>query len=181
MSFPPKSAATSETVMSEIMTPNDANFLGKVFGGRLLALIDLCAYVTAARYSGEVCVTASIDKVDFIEPIEVGEVVSLVGIVSFVGRTSMEVTIDVFAENVLKGVRRHTNTARVMMVAIRDNRPVEVPRLVCQTREEKIRFLLGRFRRENRVQYTEERRKMAERFESATDEEIDLLLLRDGV
>lgn len=162
--------------MSEIMTPNDANFLGKVFGGRILALLDLCAYVTAARFSGEVCVTASIDKVDFHEPIDVGEVVSLSGIVTYVGRTSVEVTIEVHAENVLKGERRHTNTARVTMVAIRDNRPVPVPRLICETREEKIQFLLGRLRRENRVRFTQERDRMTELVTNATDEELDRLL-----
>jgi acyl-CoA hydrolase len=162
--------------MSEVMTPNDANFLGKVFGGRVLALMDLCAYVTAARFSGEICVTASFDKVDFHEPIEVGEVLSLTGMVTYVGRTSIEVTIEVHAENVMKGISRHTNTARVMMVAIKDNRPVEVPRLVCETREEKIRFLLGRFRRDHRSQYNHDRAKVAERFETASDSELDLLL-----
>ena len=171
-----KTASSTRAVMSEVMTPDDANFLGKVFGGRLLAIMDLCAFVTAARFCGEICVTASIDKVDFHEPIEVGEVVSLTGMVTHVGRTSMEITIEVHAENVLKGVVRHTNTARLVMVAIKDDRPVEVPRFVCETREEKISFLMGRFRRENRAQSKEAQAAMAGRFEAANDAELDALL-----
>lgn len=158
------------------MTPNDANFLGKVFGGRLLAIIDLCAFVTSARFCGEICVTASIDKVDFHEPIEVGEVVSLTGIVTYVGRTSMEITIEVHAENVLKGVTRHTNTARLVMVAIKDDRPVEVPRLICETREEKIGFLMGRERRRHRTLADEGQRQLEERYAGATDEQLDAFL-----
>ena len=179
--------STSKTVsstlvqMSEIMTPNDANFLGKVFGGSLLSLVDLCAYTTAARFAGEVCVTASIDRVDFHEPIEVGEVVTLEGIVSFVGRTSVEVTIEIYAENIFKRIKRHTNTARVMMVAIKDNRPVEVPRLICETREDKIRFLEGKLRRELRTRHQEERAKIYLRFAQADDAELDRLLSQESL
>jgi acyl-CoA hydrolase len=162
--------------MSEIMTPNDANFLGKVFGGALLAQIDLCAYTTAARFAGEVCVTASFDRVDFHKPIEVGEVVTLEGVVSYVGRTSVEVTIEVFAENIFQRVRRHTNTARVTMVAIRENKAVEVPRLICETREDKIRFLEGKLRRELRTRRHEESEKFYARFAAATEAELDVLL-----
>lgn len=169
-------AASTRTVMSQIMTPDDANFLGKVFGGKLLSLIDLCAYTTAARFSGEVCVTASFDRVDFLEPIEVGDVVTMAGEVSFVGRTSVEVTIEVYAENILKRTKRHTNTARVTMVAIRDGKPVAVPKLMCEDRDEKIRFLAGRYRRELRPKYTEERERYAESLAKLSDAELDELL-----
>jgi len=162
--------------MSEIMTPNDANFLGKVFGGRILSLVDLCAYTTAARFSGEVCVTASFDKVDFHEPIDVGEVVSMIGMVTYVGRTSVEVTIEVFAENVFKQVKRHTNTARVTMVAIRDGRPVPVPRLIFESREDKVRFLLGVARRKHGSESVQVRRALEGRLADCTDEDLDLLL-----
>src|SRR2546421_12403760 len=97
-----KTAASTRTDMTEIMTPNDANFIGKVFGGVMLSKMDLCAYVTASRFSGEICVTASIDRVDFHEPIEVGEVVKMTGFVTYVGRTSVEVTIEVYAENIFQ-------------------------------------------------------------------------------
>lgn len=171
-----KTVASTHTVMSEIMTPNDANFLGKVFGGRLLSLIDLCAYTTAARFSGEACVTASFDRVDFHEPIEVGEVVTMDGHVSYAGRTSVEVTIEVYAENILKNTRRHTNTARVTMVAIRDNRPTPVPSLICETRDDKIRFLEGKLRRELRFRHREERQRMFDEYTRASDAELDALL-----
>ena len=167
--------------MSEIMTPNDANFLGKVFGGSLLSLIDLCAYTTAAKFAGEVCVTASVDRVDFHEPIEVGEVVSLEGVVSYVGRTSVEVTIEIFAENIFHRTRRHTNTARVTMVAIRDDHPVQVPRLICETREEKIAFLEGKLRRELRFKHMEEREKIDRQISNSTDEELDRLMAQDAI
>lgn len=165
--------------MSELMTPNDANFLGKVFGGRLLSLIDLCAYTTAARFAGEVCVTASFDRVDFHEPIEVAEVVTLEGHVSYAGRTSVEVTIEVFAENILKNIRRHTNTARVTMVAIRDNRPTPVPQLVCETREDKVRFLEGKLRKELRLKNQQARMRITDEYAAASDAELDVLLARD--
>ncbi len=171
--------SATRTIMSEIMTPNDANFLGKVFGGRLLSLIDLCAYTTAARFSGEVCVTASFDRVDFHEAIEVGELITLEGIVSYVGRTSIEVTIEVHAEHIFRRTKRHTNTARVTMVAIKDNKPTAVPRLICETKAEKLSFLEGKVRRELRTKQREEREKVFARFRLASEAELDQLLSLD--
>ena len=171
-----KTVASTRVEMSEVMTPNDANFLGNVFGGSVLSKMDLCAYVIASRFAGEICVTASIDRVDFHEPIEVGEVVTMAGVVTYVGRTSVEVTIEVYAENIFKGTRRHTNTARITTVAVKDGKPVEVPRLICEMREEKIRFLEGRLRREIRTQHKEEVERMAQRFHAATPEELDSLM-----
>jgi acyl-CoA hydrolase len=162
--------------MSEVMTPNDANFLGKVFGGRILALVDLCAYVTAARFSGHVCVTASFDRVDFHEPIEVGEVVTLNGYVSYVGRTSIEITIEIYAENVLENLSRHTNTARVTMVAIKDGRTIEVPRLLFENREEMVRFLLGRERRKGSGQEKKERALWREELEKLGDLQLKAMI-----
>ncbi|HVL38301.1 MAG TPA: acyl-CoA thioesterase [Fimbriimonadaceae bacterium] len=176
-----KTVSSTLTTMSEIMQPGDANFLGKVFGGRLLSLIDLCAYTTASRFAESVTVTASFDRVDFHEPIEVGEVLTLQGLVSYVGRTSVEVTIEVFAEDIFKGVRRHTNTARVTMVALKDNRPTEVPRLICETREDKIRYLEGKLRRELRTKQREERDRLSAEFGVASEEELDRLLALERI
>ncbi len=162
--------------MSEVMTPGHANFLGKVFGGSILGLLDLCAYTTASRFAGNVCVTASFDKVDFHEPIEVGEFVTFVGNVTFAGRTSVEVTIEVFSEDIVRRIRRHTNTARVTMVAIHANRPTPVPKLVCETREEKLQFLEGRLRRELRRRRAEEFEQLAAVFRVAEDAELDRLM-----
>jgi acyl-CoA hydrolase len=172
-----KTVASTRVDMTEIMTPNDANFLGKVFGGAILAKVDLCAYVTASRFSGEVCVTASFDRVDFHEPVEVGEVVTMTGLVTYVGRTSVEVTIEVHAENIFKQTRRHTNTARVTTVAIRDGKPVQVPRLICETRNEKVRFLEGKLRRDIRIQQKEELETIMKKFHEAPDQELDRLMI----
>lgn len=165
--------------MSEIMQPSDVNFLGKVFGGALLSLIDLCAYTCAARFSGEACVTASFDRVDFLEPIDVGEVVQLVATITYVGRTSMEVTVEVFAENIFQQTRRHTNTARVTMVAIKDDRPYEVPRLICETREDKVQFLQGRLRRELRSRQREDHDRLVKEFAEASEDDLEALLKRE--
>jgi acyl-CoA hydrolase len=162
--------------MSEVMTPTGSNFLGKVFGGTILSLLDLVAYATSSRYAGAISVTASFDRVDFHEPIEVGEIVSCEGLVSYVGRTSMEITIEAYAENVFTGVKRHTNTARVTMVALKDNKPAEVPRLICETAEDKIRFLEGKLRRELRGLQRQDFDRLAATFRTADDAELNKLI-----
>jgi acyl-CoA hydrolase len=95
-----KTVSSTFIRISELMTPNDANFLGKVFGGAILSHLDHCAYVTASRFAGRVCVTASFDRVDFISPIDVGELVHMEGHVEFAGRTSVQTRIEVYAENI---------------------------------------------------------------------------------
>ena len=171
-----KPVSETTTQLAQIMTPTDANFLGKVFGGSLLALVDLCASATAQKFSGMICVTASFDQVDFHDPIESGELVTLTGHVSFVGRTSMEVTIDVDSTNLRTGRSRHTNTARVTMVALKDGKPSAVPRLVCQTRNEKISYLQGQFRRDTRKKRQMELDQTRAKLETATDHELDRLM-----
>lgn len=171
-----KTVASTLVQMSEVMTPTHANFLGKVFGGSILALLDLVAYATASRFAGTICVTASFDRVDFHMPIEVGELVTCKGRVTFVGRTSVEVTVDVFAENILVGVRRQTNTARITMVALKDGKPTPVPRLICETREDKIQFLEGKFRRELRSKHSGEISQTLEGLADASEEELNRLL-----
>ena len=169
-------AADTKVTIAEVIRPNESNFLGKLFGGELLAKIDLCAYAASAKHSGTTCVTASFDQVDFHEPIEVGELVTLTGQVVYVGRTSMEIMVTVQAENLKKGIRRHTNTARVTMVALMDGKPCEVPRLICETREEKIRFLQGIMRRDSRKKLNLERAAAFDHIEHMTDEELDKAL-----
>jgi acyl-CoA hydrolase len=167
----------SRVEMAQIMQPNDANFLGKVFGGRILEMIDLCAYAASSKHAGRICVTASFDRVDFHEPINLAELVTMVGSVSFVGRTSMEVTIEIYAQNLQTSDKRHTNTARVTMVALDANgKPVPVPGLLPETREEKLRYLDGKLRRELRTKQRAEFDGLAAGFSNATDEELDILL-----
>ncbi len=115
--------------MTVLMTPDMANFSGKVHGGALLNLLDRVAFSCASRYSGRYAVTLSVDQVTFKEPINVGELVTFRA-VNHAGRTSMEVGIRVEAENIRAGTRRHTNSCYFTMVAV-DNagRPAEVPAL----------------------------------------------------
>ena len=169
-----KRAAETVTRMAQIMTPNDANVLGHVFGGSILAMVDLTASATAQKFAGRICVTASFDRVDFHQPVEVGNLVEMEGRVTYVGTTSLEVTIDVFATNLTKGDKKHTNTARVTMVAIgEDGRPTAVPRLVCETREEKALFLEGFVRRRFRKDRIAQLSALHSRLGSASDAEIE--------
>ncbi len=166
--------------MAQRMTPNDANFLGKVFGGSILSLIDLTAASVSAKFARMTCVTASFDRVDFLQPVEIGDLVELEGFVSFVGRSSVEVTIDVHAVNLVQGERRHVNTARVTMVALKDGRPAEVPRLICETRDDKLRFLEGRLRRELRQARLKENEEVRQSLQKSADEKLDKLLAHEG-
>jgi len=163
--------------MAQIMQPNDANFLGKVFGGRILEMIDLCAYAASSKHAGRICVTASFDRVDFHEPINVSELVTMIGSVSFVGRTSMEVTIEIYAQNLQTSDKRHTNTARVTMVALDANgKPVPVPGLLPEAREEKLRYLEGKLRRELRAEQRAEFESRAAEFRAGSDDDLTRFL-----
>jgi acyl-CoA hydrolase len=169
-----KRVSDTRLELAQLMTPTEGNVLGKVFGGAVLSLIDLCASATAQKFAGRVCVTAAFERVDFREPVEIGELLTLAGHVSYVGRTSLEVTIDVHATHLPSGRERHTNTARVTMVALGDDgRPTPVPGLVCETREEKSAFILGRLRRTLRTSRLEELEEWSARLAAATDAELD--------
>jgi len=142
----------SEAILTELMMPNHANLLGNVFGGHILALVDQVAAVAAHRHSRHRCVTVSMDKVDFKEPIHVGELVTAYARVNFAGRTSMEVGVKVVSENVLTGERRHTNSCYVTYVALDDNgQPTPVPPVVPETPDEKRRYERAAQRRASRV------------------------------
>lgn len=138
----------SSTTLTELMIPSYANFGGKIHGGILLSLMDKVAYVCAAKHAGNYCVTASIDTVNFLQPVDVGELVSLMASVNYVGKTSLVVGIRVVSENVKAGVVKHTNTSYFTMVAKDDhNQPVEVPGLLLETDEQVRRFEEARRRK----------------------------------
>jgi acyl-CoA hydrolase len=137
--------------MTVLMSPDMANFSGKVHGGALLNLLDRVAFSCASRYSGRYAVTLSVDQVVFKEPIEVGELVTFRASVNHAGRTSMEVGIRVEAENIRKGTRRHTNSCYFTMVAVDDaGKPLELPPLEPSTALGRQRFEAGRRRRDLR-------------------------------
>jgi acyl-CoA hydrolase len=152
-SRPSRTVAESMHVSSELIMPQDANILGHVFGGAIMAMVDKAAAVAAFRHARTNCVTASIDRVDFREPIHVGELVSCHASVNFVGNTSMEVGVRVEAEDLISGIRRHTNTCYLTFVAIdRNGRPVPIPQVVPETPEQQRRFAAAQERRRRRLE-----------------------------
>lgn len=127
--------------ISVLIMPHMANILGDLFGGNLMALVDQSAAIAAIRHAGGRVVTASIHKVDFRERIQIGSLVTCRSTVDFVGRSSMDITVEVFSETPSTGERIHANTAHLVFVAIdSEGRPVEVPRLIPATAEEKERY-----------------------------------------
>jgi acyl-CoA hydrolase len=135
------------------MMPGDANNLGHVFGGVILSMMDKCAAIAAFRHSRANVVTASIDRVDFREPIYLGDLVVMQASVNFVGKSSMEVGVRVEAENLLTGRRRHTNSCYLTFVAVDSNgRPIEVPLLEPETDDERRRNAAARERRRRRLE-----------------------------
>lgn len=141
-------ASASRTTLTELMIPSYANFGGKIHGGILLSLMDKVAYACATKHSGAYCVTVSVDNVDFMQPVEVGELVSLKASVNYVGRSSMVVGIRVTAENVKLRTIKHTNTSYFTMVAKDEaGKPSLVPPLILENKEDVRRFLEARERR----------------------------------
>lgn len=135
------------------MLPPDANNLGNVFGGVVMALVDKTAAVAAIRHARSTCVTASIDRVDFREPVHLGDLVVLKASVNYVGRTSMEIGVRVEAEDLISGVKRHTNSCYLTFVAVDDTGcPKEVPELVLETEAEKRRYAAAIDRRRRRLE-----------------------------
>jgi acyl-CoA hydrolase len=146
---------------AEIVLPGLTNVHGTIFGGMLMQWIDITAGIAAARHASGPVVTASLDRMHFLSPVRLGEVVILQAQVNFAARTSMEVGVRVFAEDQQSGVRRQTTRAYLTFVAVDgDLRPREVPPLVVETAEEKRRFADARRRRAVRLR---ERRAMKTR------------------
>ena len=141
----------SRASTTRLMVPTDANLLGTVFGGQILSEIDRVAFIAATRHARAPCVTASFDRVDFIHPVHVGEVVDCEAILTFVGRSSMEIWVTVRAEAPAAGMSRVVGEAFVTMVAIDPaGRPVPVPPLEPRTEDDRRRFEEGRLRTEER-------------------------------
>ncbi|GAB3908610.1 acyl-CoA thioesterase [Larkinella knui] len=155
--MPPKSVAASRTTLTELMIPSYANFGGKIHGGILLSLMDKVAFACASKHSGAYCVTVSVEGVNFRQAVEVGELVSLMASVNYVGRTSMVIGIKVIAENVRTGTVKHTNTSYFTMVATDDDhKPTEVPPLLLETPDDTRRFMEAMKRKELKETYKEE-------------------------
>lgn len=149
---PTRFVRESQHETSEIMMPQHANNLGHVFGGVILSMMDRTAAVSAIRHARNSCVTVSIDRVDFREPIHLGDLIVMRSSVNFAGRTSVEVGVRVEAENIITGERRHTNSCYLTFVAIdAAGRPVELPAVQPETPVEKRRYAAAQDRRRRRL------------------------------
>jgi len=147
-----KSPRESVVEMTELVLPNDTNLLGNLLGGRLMHLVDIAGAMAAQRHCNRTVVTAAIDSVDFKHPVKQGQMVTLRAKVTWVGRTSMEVEVDVYSEDFLTGERKFTNKAYVTYVAVDQNgKPVEVNGLVLETDEEKREYEAAQKRRCERL------------------------------
>jgi acyl-CoA hydrolase len=153
MKHAPRTVRETVHETSQLMMPQHANALGHVFGGVILSMMDTTAAVSAMRHARVTCVTASVDRVDFREPIHVGDLVIIQSSANYVGTTSMEVGIRVETENLLDGVRRHTNSCYLTFVAVdRNGRPVHIPPIIPETPEEQRRFEAAQERRRRRLE-----------------------------
>ncbi len=154
MTEPRRKKKVSESIitMTELVLPNYTNQLGNLLGGQLMHWIDICAALSSARHSQRVCVTASVDRIDFHHPIKLGNVVTLIASVNRAFKTSMEVGVTVFAESHIDGIRIHTNTAYLTFVSVDENgNPVDTFEIVPETDDEKRRFDEALQRRKNRL------------------------------
>ena len=148
----PRTPRASQVEMTELVLPNDANTLGNILGGKVLHLIDIAAALAAHRHCRRQVVTASMDRVDFLHPVRVGQVMMLKARVNSVSRTSMEVGVKVEAENLMTGERRHTASAYATFVALDElGHPTQVPPLDLETDEDRRRQEEGSARRELRM------------------------------
>jgi uncharacterized protein (TIGR00369 family) len=164
-----KSVKASRVTLSELMLPSHSNFSGKIHGGYILSLLDQIAFACASKYSGKYCVTASVDTVDFLNPIEVGELVTLKASVNYVGRTSMIVGIRVEAENIQTGKVKHCNSSYFTMVAREaSGDSVPVPALRLSNYEEVRRF----YNCLKRMALKKERDEHEETFDHTTEEAL---------
>ncbi|MCS2610965.1 acyl-CoA thioesterase [Halomonas dongshanensis] len=146
-----------ELSMTVLMTPDMANFSGKVHGGAILKKLDEVAYACASRYSGHYVVTLSVDQVLFKQPIHVGELVTFLAMVNHVGRSSMEIGVKVVAEDIRNKLIRHTNSCYLTMVAVdADGKPARVPPLTLETPLQQLRFEKAALRKKHRKQAEQE-------------------------
>lgn len=136
-----KKASESHIIMSDLMLPSYSNFSGKIHGGHILNLMDQTAFACASKHSGHYCVTASVNKVDFLNSIEVGELLTMKASVNYTGNTSLVVGLRVESENIQTGMVKHCNSSFFTMVA-KDNKGnnVQVPGLILDSKEAIRRF-----------------------------------------
>lgn len=143
-----KTIAASQVAITQLMLPAHSNFGGKVHGGHILNLMDQIAFACASKHSQSYCVTASVNRVDFLNPIEVGELVTLKASINYTGRTSMVVGLRVESENVTTGHVKHCNSSYFTMVAVdKEGKSLSVPGLIIDDKESLRRFARSKERK----------------------------------
>lgn len=154
-----KPVSQSQVEMTEIVNPEDTNPIGTIFGGRVMALMDKAAAVASIRHCRKLTVTVSVDRIHFISPIRLGDIVILLASVNQTFHTSMEVGVKVFSEDPKSGHRLHTCTAYLTFVALdEDHQPTLVPRLIPETEEQRRRARDATERRQGRYRSGDPRR-----------------------
>ncbi len=150
---PGRKALESRSTMSMVMMQSDANHVGNVFGGTIMKLVDLISYVAASRHCRMNTVTASIDKISFLSPVHVSDLITLKASVNAAWKTSMEIGVRVEAEDMKTGEVRHTGSCYVTMVALGpDGKPARIPPLILESEEEHRRFRQASRRRARRLE-----------------------------
>jgi len=150
----PKFPSESMVIMTELVLPNDTNQLGNLLGGKLMHWIDIAAALVAMRHAGRVCVTASVDEINFLEPIKIGHVVQLTATINRAFRTSMEISVEAYRQDPLNNTEAHASTAYLTFVSIDQyGKPLPVPPVEPETKEEKQRFEEAAYRRQERLRH----------------------------
>jgi len=176
-----KTARESRLSITQLMLPSHSNFGGKIHGGHILNLMDQIAFACASKHSQKYCVTASVNRVDFRSPVEVGELLTLKASVNYTGRTSMVVGVRVESQNITTGKRRHCNSSYFTMVAkSEDGKSVEIPGLLIQDEQGIRRFTRSKFRKEaafkRDTQFDENNFKSEDYLKALFDENIKIEL-----
>jgi acyl-CoA hydrolase len=157
--LPGRLVSASRTEMIEMVLPQDANLLGNILGGRVMHLIDIAGAIAAGRHCHRQVVTASVDHLDFHNAIRLGELIVLEAQVNRAFHTSVEVGVEVFSEDYIKGERKHTTTAFLTFVALDESgKPCPVPPVILKTQEERRRYREAGERRKERLAIREKRR-----------------------
>ena len=155
--------SSSTVIMTEIVLPSDTNALGTIFGGKIMAWIDIAGAIAAGRHARKVVVTASIDALHFVAPVKLGHIVHIKASVNYAGRTSMEVGVRVDSENPITGEITHTATAYTTFVALdQKGKPTSIPPVVVVTEDEKRRYKQAIQRKQARLALAETFKKSAE-------------------
>ncbi|MDI6768222.1 MAG: acyl-CoA thioesterase [Anaerolineales bacterium] len=150
--LPPKPMRASRITIAQLMQLEQANLLGNVHGGWIMKLVDEAGALASMRHAQQRVVTVAIDQMVFRQPIRIGDLVSLTAEVTYTGRTSMEVEVQVVAENPITGERTHTNTAYLVYVALgEDGKPAPVPPLIAENPAEKARMQAAKERQQRRL------------------------------